>query len=91
MNRCTENNIQDTHCLAVLFPLHPGEPKPDLYFAYKSNGLGAVATNFSACTDIIADLANADFNDISAMTKACQMLQWFDVVSESNPDAQSPS
>ena len=42
--------------------------------------------NFSACTQTIANLANADLQDPIAMQQARAMSHWLDMVSESNPD-----
>ena len=42
--------------------------------------------NFSACTEIIADLANADLQDPSVIAAARSSPHRFDIISESIPD-----
>ena len=41
--------------------------------------------NFSACTETIADLTNADLQNPEAIKHARAMPHWLDVVSQSNP------
>ena len=59
-------NPMDTIRLAALFPSRPGEPK--LVAIPLTNPMGWVSSppNFSACTETVADLANADLADPSA-------------------------
>jgi len=77
---------EDTHRLAVLFPSRPDEPK--LVGIPLANPMGHVSSppNFSACTETVADLANAALADPIAREEARSTPHRLDVVSESLPD-----
>ena len=82
---------EDTHRLAVLFPSRPN--KPDLIGIPLTNPMGWVSSppNFSACTETIADLANADLQDPAAMQHARITPHRLDVISETEPTSAAPS
>ena len=77
---------EDTHRLGALFPSRVGEPK--LIGIPLTNPMGWVSSppNFSACTETIADLANADLQNNSAMVAARATPHRLDNISESEPE-----
>ena len=77
---------EDTHQLGTLFPSRVGEPK--LIGIPLTNPMGWVSSppNFSACTETIADLANADLQNNSAMVAARATPHRLDNISESEPE-----
>ena len=78
---------EDTLRLAVLFPSRTGEPP--LIGIPLTNPMGWCSSppNFSACTETVADLANAALADPSAVAAARQAPHRLDVLSESTPIA----
>ena len=71
---------EDTHHLAVLFPLQPD--KPELIGIPLQNPMGWVSSLliFLACTETIADIANSDLANPNAMARARRTPHQFDIL-----------
>ena len=81
---------EDTAHLAILFPSRKGEPP--LVGIPLTNPMGWCDSppNFCACTETVADIANATLANPTAMTTARNRPHRLDAVSESPPPASPP-